>query len=366
MQLYPVPVCFKLESLKTMSDKLNESVITELLKLKRDGNLFHRESQYLEFKESFNLAGLTDYYRDFAAFANNKGGYLIFGVKDRPKRDLVGLSKRSIEQFDKLDPEIVSGHLLDLFSSNIVWEHEIYELDEMSFGVFYIHESILKPIITKKDEGKDQVLKNGEIYYRYGGRTQKIQFAELETIINKRIEQNNNQWLDLVQKIGKSGPQNAAILDSEKGIIEKGDSQILVVDEELLTGFQLIKEGEFSEIKGAKTLKLVGNITPINQIEVVKKVREDKLKEYPLSAKDLVSELKKREPNLKLNRIWEIIKENEIKENKDYSDYSFRNQSQRLNFEERGILSNGTPSIYKQSAVDLILQIFHNETKLLI
>lgn len=346
-----------------MSDKLNESVITELLKLKRDGNLFHRESQNLEFKESFNLAGLSDYYRDFAAFANNKGGYLIFGVKDRPKRELVGLSQRAIEQFDKLDPETVSGHLLELFSSNINWEHEIYELDDMSFGVFYIHESILKPVITKKDEGKDQALKNGEIYYRYGGRTQKIQFAELETIINKRIEQNNAQWLDLVQKIGKSGPQNAAILDSEKGIIEKGESQILVVDQELLTGFQLIKEGEFSETKGAKTLKLVGNITPINQIEVVKKVKEDKLKEYPLSAKDLVSELKKREPNLKLNRIWEIIKENEIKENKDYSDYSFRNQSQRLNFEERGILSNGTPSIYKNSAVDLILQIFHNETK---
>lgn len=346
-----------------MSDKLNESVITELLKLKRDGNLFHRESQNLEFKESFNLAGLSDYYRDFAAFANNKGGYLIFGVKDRPKRELVGLSQRAIEQFDKLDPETVSGHLLELFSSNIIWEHEIYELDDMSFGVFYIHESILKPVITKKDEGKDQVLKNGEIYYRYGGRTQKIQFAELETIINRRIEQNNAQWLDLVQKIGKSGPQNAAILDSEKGIIEKGESQILVVDQELLTGFQLIKEGEFSETKGAKTLKLVGNITPINQIEVVKKVKEDKLKEYPLSAKDLVSELKKREPNLKLNRIYEIIKENEIKENKDYSDYSFRNQSQRLNFEERGILSNGTPSIYKKGAVDLILQIFHNETK---
>src|SRR5690554_3278621 len=346
-----------------MSEKLHENIVTELLKLKDDGNLFHRESQYLEFKESFNLAGLADYYRDFAAFGNNKGGYLIFGVKDRPKRELVGLSNKATEQFDKLDPEIVTGHLLDLFSSNIIWEHEIYELDGMNFGVFYIHESTQKPIITKKDEGKDQVLKNGEIYYRYGGRTQKIQFAELESIINKRIDQNNNQWLDLVQKIGKSGPQNAAILDSEKGIIEKGDSQILVVDEELLNGFQLIREGEFSETKGAKTLKLVGNITPINQVEVIKKVREDKLKEYPLSAKDLVGEIKKREPHFNTNRIWEIIKENNIKENKDYSDFSFRNQSHRLDYENNGILAKGTPSIYKPTAVELILNIHKNETK---
>ena len=108
-----------------MSEKLNEITVTELLKLKEDGNLFHRESQNLEFKESFNLAGLADYYRDFSAFANNKGGYLIFGVKDRPKRELVGLSDKATNQFDKLDPEMVSGHLLDIFSSEIVWEHEI-------------------------------------------------------------------------------------------------------------------------------------------------------------------------------------------------------------------------------------------------
>jgi hypothetical protein len=344
-----------------MSDRLNENIVTEFLKLKDDGNLFHRESQYLEFKESFNLAGLADYYRDFSAFANNKGGYLIFGIKDRPKRILVGLSAKAIEQFDKLDPETVSGHLLDLFSCNISWEHEIYTLDNMTFGVFYVYESILKPIITKKDEGKDQTLKNGEIYFRYGGRTQKIQSAELELIINKRIEQNNNQWLDLVQKIGKSGPQNAAILDSEKGIIEKGNSQILVVDEELLSGFQLIREGEFIETKGAKTLKLVGNITPINQIEVIKKVKEDKLKDYPLSATDLVNEIKRKEPKINQNRIWAILKENNLKGNKDYSDYSFRNQKQRLNYENSNILASGTPSIYKPTTVDFILNIHKNE-----
>lgn len=31
----------------------------------------------------------------------------------------------------------------------------------------------------------------------------------------------NSQWIDLVTKIGKSGPQNAAIVDVEKGLIEK-------------------------------------------------------------------------------------------------------------------------------------------------
>jgi predicted HTH transcriptional regulator len=51
----------------------------------QDKYLYHREGQELEFKEQFNLAGLVDYFRDFAAFANNRGRYLIFGVKDSPR-----------------------------------------------------------------------------------------------------------------------------------------------------------------------------------------------------------------------------------------------------------------------------------------
>ncbi|MFT7593075.1 MAG: putative HTH transcriptional regulator [Paracoccaceae bacterium] len=74
-------------------------------------HLFHRESQTLEFKEQFNFAGLADYLRDFAAFANNRGGYLIFGVADSP-RVASGLSNRALEQFSKLDPEAISGHVL--------------------------------------------------------------------------------------------------------------------------------------------------------------------------------------------------------------------------------------------------------------
>jgi len=344
-----------------MSEKLNEKTVTELLKVKEDGNLYHRESQYLEFKESFNLAGLADYYRDFAAFANNKGGYLIFGVKDRPKRELIGLSSKAIEQFDKLDPEIVTGHLLDLFSSNITWEPEIFRFGDMVFGIFYIYEKLLKPIICKKDEGKDQILKNGEIYFRYGGRTQRIQYSELETIINKRIEQNNTQWMDLVQKIGKSGPQNAAILDTEKGLIEKNESQILVIDEALLKDIQWIKEGEFSEIKGERTLQLVGNVVPIDKVEVVRKEKENKLKEYPLSATDLANEIKKKNHVINQNKIWEIIKENDLKNNKNYSDYVFRNIKQQECFELNGKISAGIPSIYRNSAVDFILNIYKNE-----
>ncbi len=349
-----------------MSDKLNKGVVENLLRVKPDGNLYHRESQNLEFKESFNLAGLADYYRDFSAFANNKGGYLIFGVKDRPKRELIGLIAKAIEQFDKLDPEMISGHLLDLYTCNISWEHEIFEIEGKSYGVFYIYEANIKPVICKKDEskGNEQILKNGEIYFRYGGRTQKIQYAELEFIINSRIEQNNNQWMSLVQKIGKSGPQNAAILDTEKGLIEKTESQILVIDEELVKSIQWIREGEFSEKKGEKTLKLVGTVQPIDQVEVIKKVKEDKLKEYPLSATELFEEIKRRDKRIKQGDIFKIINFNDLKKNKDYSSYVFRNKTQEIEYEETGKMPKTTPSIYKHSAIDYIVKSFKEDVDL--
>ncbi|MCQ2605533.1 MAG: ATP-binding protein [Bacteroidales bacterium] len=87
------------------SKNITKEIISDFLKLRSDATLFHRESQTLEFKESYNHAGLAEYFRDFAAFANNKGGYLIFGIKDRPKRERVGMSEKSLSLFDAIDPE---------------------------------------------------------------------------------------------------------------------------------------------------------------------------------------------------------------------------------------------------------------------
>ena len=161
---------------------IERKLVEELVRLKGK-TLFHREGQELEFKEQFNLAGLADYFRDFAAFANNRGGYLIHGIKDSP-RTRTGLSASSIEQFEKIDPEKISGFLLEIYSSDIRWEQALYKFGGASIGVFRIYEATVKPVIAKKNEGKEQIIKNGEVYYRYGGRTQKIQSAELENIIN--------------------------------------------------------------------------------------------------------------------------------------------------------------------------------------
>ncbi len=114
---------------------MQEDVLYEFLRKKGD-YLFHRESQDLEFKEQFNFAGLAEYLRDFAAFANNKGGYLIFGVENSPRKPS-GLSPTSLDQFDNIDPEKISGYILEIFSRDITWEMAVVELYEKKFGVFH-------------------------------------------------------------------------------------------------------------------------------------------------------------------------------------------------------------------------------------
>jgi len=334
---------------------IDETHVAELLRVK-DGRIYHREGQELEFKESFNFAGLAEYLRDFAAFANNRGGYMVFGVTDSPRRAR-GLSANARDMFDRIDLARISGFLIDLFSPEIRWEQMIVHVGGKPFGVFYIHKAAQKPIIARKDEGKDQLIKSGEIYYRYGGRTQKIQFAELESIISHRIRRNNEDWLGLMERIGRVGPSRAAVLDTESALLGRQDSQVLVVDEALAEKLQFVREGQFDQINGEPTLKLVGDVVPVDRVEVVRREKEHLTKAYPLSAMEVVTAVKKALPQAKQNEIWEAIKENELKGDSDYSAYVFRNKKQEDAYEETGILPAGLPCIYNQSAVDFLIRV---------
>ena len=338
---------------------IEEDKVLEFLRVNGEGRLHHREGQELEFKEQFNLAALADYFRDFAAFANNRGGYLVFGVKDKP-RVLIGMSAKSIAQFEKIDPQILTGHVLQTFSCDICWHQACFDIDGKKFGVFRIEPATQKPIIATKDEGKDQLIKSGEIYYRYGGRTQKIQGAELQAIIDHRLEQNNQQWLDLLGKIGKAGPQNAAILDTESGVIAKDQAQILVLDKELASKLKFVKEGQFVEKDGAPALKLIGDVSPVNQVEVIQHVKEHLTKTYPLSASELADQVKAKVPGIGRNDVWKCLTENNIKDNLDYAAYNFRNKKQEDKFKETGAVPVATPIIYKRSTVDFIANILRN------
>lgn len=334
---------------------IDRDELVELLRVKGEF-LYHREGQCLEFKEQFNLAGLADYLRDFAAFANNRGGMLVFGVTDAPRR-AAGLSAKALDSFNKLDPELLSGFILENFSCDIGWEATIIEHDEKHFGAFKVDEAAMKPVISRKNEGRNQTLKNGDIYFRYGGRTQRIQSAELEAIINKRIESANRDWINLVKEIGPTGPRGAFILKPEEHI---GENAHFVVDRGLAQKLKFVKEGHFNERKGAEALKLVGDVVPVDTVEVEKIVKENLLDHYPLSASELADAIVAALPFVTKNMVWDAIKENGLKANTDYASYNFRNMKQQKVFEDTGKIPSVTPSIYSATALAFLIKFFEN------
>ena len=339
-----------------MSEMISPTNIQEILKTKDDGYLFHRESKDLEFKVSFSFANLAEYYRDFAAFANNAGGYIIYGVSNSP-RTLIGLNDGAFKHFEEIDPARISGDLLDTFSSNIQWEQAVYDEGHLRFGVFYVFKSEQKPIISKKNYGNPSEIKSGEIYYRYAGRTQRIQYSELSHIIEQRIAMNTSQLISLINKISVVGPANAAILDTEKGLIQKDDRHLLVIDENIIPKIKFIREGHFAEKEGATTLKLVGEVYPINSVEVTKTIQKKLIDQYPYSFSKLRDEIKERLPNVNQNSIHQVIKENDLKNNQQYSAYNFMFKHYEDEYKRTGVIRSGTISLYNKDAVEFIVKV---------
>jgi predicted HTH transcriptional regulator len=81
-----------------------------------DDRLISRESGWLEFKESFNWNAKDKYAKSMAAFANNKGGFIVFGIKDKP-RDLVGLRSNNFEEVEVCSTGTLSYVFLDTLYS---------------------------------------------------------------------------------------------------------------------------------------------------------------------------------------------------------------------------------------------------------
>lgn len=140
--------------------------------------LISRESSWVEFKQSFNWGNREEYGKTLAAFTNNRGGYIVFGIGNNP-RLLIGLKSDNFENFD---PAKLTEYLNESFSPEISWNIHLHEIRGKLFGLIYAEESLDKPVIARKNVGT--IIKEGEIYYWYRGRTEKIKFSELRQVID--------------------------------------------------------------------------------------------------------------------------------------------------------------------------------------
>lgn len=239
----------------------SQAKLNEIFKVSSNqvDRVISRECSWLEFKKSFGWASIPEYLRSCAAFANTKGGYIVFGIDNRP-HILRGLKGKNLEAFNCLDPEVMTNNFNDHFAPEIEWGIHQYELHGNIYGLLYVHESKNKPVVCCKNAGKE--LKEGDIYYRYRGRTQRIKYPELRAILDAQRKQEQRLWMRHLANIARIGVREAGIFDLYTGKVT-GSGGSFLIDESLLSQLSFIKEGEFSEVKGKPTLKLIGNVEPI-------------------------------------------------------------------------------------------------------
>ncbi|GAB6076001.1 ATP-binding protein [Desulfurobacterium crinifex] len=274
------------------------------------GYLKHRESSVIEFKENFSFSNLVKYAKTMVAFANNKGGYIVFGIKDGP-RIPIGINR---EKFNEIKQERITDFLIEYFSPEIKWKMGIIDVQGKSFGYIYVEESSEKPVVCRKSN--DKGLKSGEIYHRYRGQTRKIEYPELKKIIEEYREKERQYWMKHIERIAKIGPQNVALIDLLSGSINTvrlADKQIIIdkaLLDELRENVKFIEEGRFSETEGEPTLKLVGEIKYMNGVVVPDL---DPNKDYPYLQKQLAEELNVKQLDVRA-LVWKL----NLKGNKRY------------------------------------------------
>ena len=188
--------------------------------------IISRESSWLELKESFNWNSKDKYAKSMAAFANNRGGYIVFGIRNNP-RDLVGLQS---DNFETTDEAKITAYLNSVFSPEIFFEKFTITVQSKNTGILYTRQVKSKPIICIKNDGE---LKEADIYYRYNARSERIKYAEIKSLFELSKEEERKSWMELFEKVSKIGPTNAAIMDTIGGEIT-GRGGTLVIDKKLI------------------------------------------------------------------------------------------------------------------------------------
>ena len=264
----------------------------------KQGRVKARERNDLEYKESFGFISWAKYAKSMAAFANNHGGYILFGIKNNP-REIKGVNAA----FSDFKQEKFTESLNSLFSPELLWDTGVVEFDSFSIGYIYTYEALDKPVMALKVESSEKI-GSGDIFYRYRARSEKIKYPEMRRIIELRANQERERILKLMETIRKSDTTNLGIVNYANGRFSTPYGADVTVDKRLvlqvLRKAKYIKSGSFDENGGTPVLKVTGSIDLSEEVPVPD---IDPNIQYPYIQKELADNLGVK-PNVVYALIW--------------------------------------------------------------
>ncbi|MBD3756435.1 MAG: ATP-binding protein, partial [Gammaproteobacteria bacterium] len=139
---------------------------------RRDGNwyLSDGEASEQECKEIFDPSRLVPIVKAVAGLANNRGGYVFFGINDDECR-AVGLEGND---FKDLDIVTITNKVKTFLTPTPVFSKFVIHLDEICIGVIHVEKQNVPPVIVCRD---GDGLTDGTILFRYPGQTSRIKYG---------------------------------------------------------------------------------------------------------------------------------------------------------------------------------------------
>lgn len=242
--------------------------------LKKDNICYFQagESDKIEYKQSLQLSGeiiSRSYLKTICGFANNKGGVIVFGISP-DTFELVGIP----DKFENLDNRYLSNTFYDSIDGSFDFCFFTSQIETKLIGFLYIKEAGSKPIILKSNfDNAGEKGTAGDIYFRYPGRTSRISFADLRTIINHEVKDQINKILNKVEYIASQGQENIAILNTHSGELNtENKTAKFILSKEILKDINLIQEGKIVLADGAPAYVIKGEIEVASEKIIEKKV----------------------------------------------------------------------------------------------
>jgi hypothetical protein len=216
-----------------------------------------RESKQREYKEDFLTADLSDYTKTLAAFGNANGGYILFGISNKP-RQIVGVN-HDIDEAQWVD------RLKQDFDPEIPIALAQYAVGQLKILAVGVDQVINRPVVCKRTRskpvvGKDrkhrdvEVIREGSIYYRYAGQTRTIGYSELTHLIAEREERRVKAFMDTINVIQKVGVDRAGILKMSE------ESSSIFMTPDTARSLALIDKGRLVQKRGDPAYVVVGNV----------------------------------------------------------------------------------------------------------
>ena len=225
-----MPEKLSIKDILTSNDPLSEDALKLLIDYKE-------EDLFVDYKESFDekderhWLGITI---DAMAFANTRGGFIVFGIKDSDF-SVTGLFDQSIRVLTNTNQILqkfnryVSPH----FSSIRTKE---YSTSGGKVAIMYVPESKGKTHIFIKDVNykfpggtQKKMISAGMIFIRRSVTNQVLMPEDLEFIIDRRIEHFKESILKKISKVIESPPEHNVLVFDPKSSVEN-DHRFSITD----------------------------------------------------------------------------------------------------------------------------------------